>query len=147
MGAQQAIHQPVRRSYETTGHDQLIIGLGEELHALALEYNRLEEVVGGTEGRLEKIHAESTYDRTFDKMKDICSTLSGFKAQSLEAAAVQLRVISYYSTRDTEEVNTRMSALIFSVAGVLESHGSFTRDQWAGKFFLGDYDPFEKLEA
>lgn len=87
MGAQQAIHQPVRRSYETTGHDQLIIGLGEELHALAIEYDRLEEVVQDTKDELASRHAESTYDRTFDKMKDICSTLSGFKAQSFRGSS------------------------------------------------------------
>ena len=147
MGAQQSNHQPARRSDESIRHDNLIIGLGEELQALYLEYDRLEDLAISLHGKSRAKEASDAHDATYGKMCDICSTLSALKAESLEAAAVQMRVISHYSSMEYETVDTKLTALICSVVGVLENHGGFGRDLWAGHYFLGTFDPFERLEA
>lgn len=146
MNTQLAIIKPARRAYDTSGHDELIIGLGEELQALADERKRLDTVASETADDHNRLRARTASDETFDKMNDICSTLAALKAGSLEAAAIQLRAISYYSSMDYEEVERKISTLIHSVLGALESNGGFSRDRWAGAFYLGVSDAFERVE-
>lgn len=147
MKTQIAVIKPAERKYETTCHDDIIVLLGCELDLLALEYHRLDDVASETTDSLNRIEAEQAHEHTYEKMKGICSTLSGLKAGSLEAAAVQMRAVSYYSTRTNEDVTTKMNALLFSVVGALEVNGGFDRNRWAGDFFLGTNDPFERIEA
>lgn len=147
MGTQLAIVKTSERKYETNGHDEIIIALGNELEALSHEYRRLSDVSSETSNETTKIYANSEHYRAYDKMQDICSTISALKASSLEAAAIQMRVIYNYSTLDSEELEDKMQALVFSVIGVLENHGGFDRNRWAGDFYLGTHDPFERIEA
>ncbi len=147
MAAQQAIRQPVRRSYETTSHNDIIILLGCELQALANECNRLDKVTGEMTDDTDRLRARSARDNAYEKMNDICSALSVFKAESLEAAAIQMRAVSHYSSLEYEDVERQIITLIHSVVGALESNGGFDRDQWAGRFYLGARDAFDRIEA
>ena len=72
--------------------------------------------------------------------------LSALRATTLEAAAVQMRVISHYASRNDDALDRRLSALIFSVLGVLEHIGGFDRNRWAGEFYVGSQNAFEQLE-
>lgn len=147
MSAQQSATKPTRREYDTNAHDEIIISLGCELEMLAFEYRRLDNVAGDAADELNRARASSARDHAYGRMTDICPTIAALKAESLEAAAIQMRVVAHYSSMDVEEVETQMQALIFSVVGVIESQGGFGRDQWAGDFYFGTNDPFAKLEA
>ncbi len=147
MSAQQVIRQPVRRNYETTSHNDIIILLGCELDRLANECNRLDSVEGEMVDDTDKHRARSAREAAYERMNDICSALSAFKAESLEAAAIQMRAVSYYSSLEYEDVERQIITLIHSVVGALESNGGFGRDQWAGIFYLGTRDAFEKVEV
>ncbi len=147
MSTQTVAIKPAKCTYKTIGHDKLIIGLGEELQALYLEYNRLEDVAIASRGESLEEPARDAHDETYQKMLDICSALSRLKASTLEAAAIQMRVVSHYSSLDYDTVDKKLTSLIFSVVGVLESHGGFVRDQWAGNFYFGVHDPFERIEV
>lgn len=127
--------------------DEIIVALGEELELLSREYGRLEDICSHSKDRDVKSSALHAYDLTYEKMLDVCTALSVFKATTLEAAAVQMRVLSYYSTSERNDTGRKLNALIFSVVGALENEGNFSRNQWAGEFYLGSQDPFERVEA
>lgn len=147
MGTQLSVIKPTERKYETTCHDDIIVLLGCELDGLAHEYKRLDDVASDTTDDVNRMHARSARDDAYDRMQDICSALAGLKAESMEGAAIQMRVIRNYSSMDYDEVETKMNTLIASVVGVLESHGGFGRDKWAGIFYFGASDPFDRIEV
>lgn len=147
MGTQLAAIERSRRSYETTGHDQLIRGLGNELQALAQECDRLVELGSEAVDETDKLRTKWAHHNAYEKMNDICSTLAALKAESLEAAAIQMRAVSHYASLDYDDVERQISTLIHSVVGALESNGGFSRDRWAGAFYLGARDAFEGVEA
>lgn len=60
-------------------------------------------------------------------------------ALTVEAAAIQVRILSSSNHEDSDEAKARRKNLLYSILNVLEAKGGGTRDQWAGDYYLPGY--------